>query len=86
MDELTGRAAIGLDAQSEKAHLTTSLGANCELSGRLGSPCELSQNPLIKSPLAPDVRLLNEAGNTIRFLMEPKRIRFHSVSDLPRQC
>ena len=29
--------------------------------GRI-SPCELSQNPLIKSPLAPDVRLLNEAG------------------------
>jgi hypothetical protein len=29
--------------------------------GRI-SPCELSQNPLIKSPLAPDARLLNEAG------------------------
>jgi hypothetical protein len=53
--------------------------------GRI-SPCKLSQNPLVKSPLAADVRLLNEAGNTIRFLMEPKRMRFHSVSDLPRQC
>jgi hypothetical protein len=29
--------------------------------GRI-NPCELSQNPLIKSLFVPDVRLLNEAG------------------------